>query len=329
MSSTTQQHIRFQQIIIFVAIALFLIKIGAWYLTNSVAILTDALESIVNIVSAFIGLYSLSLSAKPKDENHPYGHGKIEFVSASIEGTLIIGAGLLMIYEAVRNLYYPKTIHQLDNGIALIVLTATINYLMGYWSIKRGKRFHSPALVASGQHLQADTLTTFGIVVGLILLYFTQIKWLDSAIALVFAFFVLYTGGTIIRKSLAGIMDEADDKLLSKVVMLLETHRNTNWIDIHNLRIIKYGSILHFDCHLTLPWYFNVEEAHSEVDILEDLIKEHFGVTAEMFVHVDGCKPFSCELCQKENCSKRQVAFKKYITWTTENVRTNERHQLS
>lgn len=328
MLDTKQQNIHFQQLIIFVAVALFAIKLVAWYHTGSVAILTDALESIVNIVSAFIGLYSLMLSAKPKDKNHPYGHGKIEFVSASIEGTLIVAAGVVMIYESIQAFRFPRTIEHLDYGIGLIVFTAIINYIMGYWSEKRGKRLHSPALIASGKHLQSDTLTTVGIVIGLLLLYFTEIQWLDSLVALIFAIFIIYTGGTIIRSSLAGIMDEADTKLLEKVIAVLQNNRTENWIDVHNLRIIKYGSILHFDCHLTVPWYFDVNEAHDEVKRLEDLIKDTFGADTEMFIHVDGCLLLSCKICQKEDCTKRKANFEAPITWTIDNVILNQKHQL-
>jgi cation diffusion facilitator family transporter len=327
MSNDIQLNIRFQQLIAFVAVSLFSIKIFAWYITGSVAILTDALESIVNILSAFIGLYSLMLSAKPKDKNHPYGHGKIEFITASLEGVLIASAGFFMIYEAVIAYRFPQVITQLDSGIALIFLTAIINYLMGFWSIKRGNRLHSPVLVASGKHLQSDTLTTVGIVIGLILIYLTDLLWLDSLVAFIFALLIIYTGGTIVRKSLAGIMDEADGRLLKKVTLLLQNNRNENWIDIHNLRIIKYGSILHFDCHLTVPWYFNVYEAHEEVKRLEDLIRDNFGKTAEMFIHVDGCLAFSCPICQKENCDKRKKTFENTMVWTIENIVTNQKHQ--
>jgi cation diffusion facilitator family transporter len=325
-TAANNANIRFQQWITLVAVLLFVVKMVAWYLTHSVAVLTDALESIVNIVSAFIGLYSLGLSAKPKDRNHPNGHGKIEFVTASIEGTLIVAAGGLMIYEAIQALYTPHPIAALDMGIALILATAVVNYLMGYWSVRRGEVQRSPALVASGKHLQSDTVTTIGIIVGLGLIYVTKLMWLDSLVALIFAVFIIYTGGSIIRKSLAGIMDEADDKLLEDVVALLQTHRRDNWIDVHNLRIIKYGSVLHLDCHLTLPWYFDVAEAHVEVNYLENLIRNHFGEAAEMFVHIDGCSTEACFICQKKDCEKRLAAAQKPILWTVENVSNNKRH---
>lgn len=265
-----KQNYNFQKIVAATGVLLFIIKLGAWYITNSVAILTDALESTVNVTSAFIGLYSLFISAKPKDRHHPYGHGKVEFISAAIEGTLIACAGLLIIYEAIKNLLgTPETIGQLDYGILLITVTAIINYVVGAIAVNKGRQNNSLALVASGKHLQSDTYSTIGIILGLILLFFTKMAWLDSVVALIFALLIVYTGYKIIRDSLRGIMDEADEKLLKKMVDLLEAHRTPEWIDLHNMRIIKYGSTLHLDCHLTVPWYLNVHEAHREIDKLD------------------------------------------------------------
>jgi cation diffusion facilitator family transporter len=123
-----------------VDIALFITKIFAWYLTNSVAILTDAFESTINVIAGFIGLYSLYFSAQPRDANHPYGHVKVEFVSAAIEGTLITIAGIVIIYEAVKNLQEPPQLKQLDYGIILVAITAAVNYGVGYIAIKKVKR---------------------------------------------------------------------------------------------------------------------------------------------------------------------------------------------
>ena len=162
---------------------------------------------------------------------------------------------------------------KLDYGILLVSITAIINYITGSYCIKIGKKNNSLALVASGKHLKSDTWSTIGIIIGLILIYFLHWPWLDSGVAVIFAFIIIYTGYTIVRKSLAGIMDEADNELLKKLVAFLQENRRENWIDLHNVRIIKYGSILHLDCHLTVPWYLNVHEAHDEIDILSQKIK--------------------------------------------------------
>lgn len=320
------ENYRFQKIITAAGIMLLVIKFVAWYMTGSVAILTDAMESIVNVISGFVGLYSLYLSALPRDKNHPYGHGKVEFISAFIEGGLITIAGIIIIYEAVGNLRNNTEIIQIDFGIYLVAFTALINYLLGYFAIKKGRKNHSLALIASGKHLQTDTYSTLGIILGLIIIQFTRIYWLDAVIALIFSGIIIYTGYKIIRTAISGIMDETDDKLLNEVVDLLNKKRSINWIDLHNLRIIKYGSTLHFDCHMTVPWYFNIKEGHNEVDKLEDIVKEYFGDRVEFFVHLDACKDYSCSICAKTDCPVRQHPFIKKIDWTPENICKNEKH---
>lgn len=307
---------------------LLLIKFAAYYLTHSVAILTDALESIVNVTAGFIGLYSLHVSAKPRDFDHPYGHGKAEFLSAAVEGTLILSAGVLIIYKAVDHLIHPHEVKKLDYGMLLILLSALVNLALGYASYRQGRRNQSLALEASGKHLMSDSYSTFGLIAGLLLLYFTRKPWIDSAVAILFGCIIIFTGYKILRNSIAGIMDEADQHLLERLVYLLNKERPPNWIDLHNLRIIKYGSVLHLDCHLTIPWYLNVHEAHEEVDALSREVREEFGESVELFVHTDGCLPFSCKICTKQECSVRKHNFEKRIDWTMENILANKKHQL-
>ncbi|MDO5636466.1 MAG: cation diffusion facilitator family transporter [Myroides sp.] len=326
MNSSATENFKFQRIIAVVGVLLFIIKIYAWYKTDSVSILTDALESTINVIAGFIGLYSLYLSSLPRDQNHPYGHGKVEFISASIEGALISIAGVVIIYEAINKLQYPNTVEQLDLGLILVAFTAVINYVLGFYAIKKGKKNNSLALIASGKHLQTDTYSTIGIIIGLIILYFTKIAWIDSVTALIFAGFIMYTGYKIVRESISGIMDETDELLLNEVVGFLNEERRPNWIDLHNLRIIKYGSTLHFDCHMTVPWYFNIEEGHKEVDALEDAVKNHFGDRIELFVHLDACKEYSCKICTKTDCPVRQHPLEEKVEWTVTNVSLNKKH---
>lgn len=323
------ETISFQKWVVVISVVLFGIKIAAWFFTNSIAILTDALESIVNIIASFIGLYSLVLSAKPKDADHPYGHGKIEFVSAGIEGLLITLAGVFIIYKAIANLFNPVAVTELNFGILLIVITAIINYTLGYYCELKGKKFNSLALIASGKHLKSDTYTTAGIVVGLLIFLFTKIAWVDSAVAILFAIIIIYTGTKILRSSIAGIMDESDDKLIQELIDVLNKQRRINWIDLHNVRIIKYGATLHIDCHLTVPWYFNVAEAHSEIDLFHNLISTHFGDRVEIFVHSDACQPFSCAICHKADCAVRQHSLVKTVQWNLKNIKQNNKHDVN
>ncbi len=322
-------NLKIQKRIAAISILLLITKTIAWYITGSVAILTDAFESIVNVTAGLIGVYSLYISAKPKDQDHPYGHGKAEFISAAIEGSLISIAGFIIIYEAVNNLVHPHEIKKLDYGIILIVISGLINYSAGAVCIKTGKRNNSLALISSGKHLQTDTWSTLGIVIGLMLILFTGFVWIDSLIAILFSLFIIFTGYKILRSSVAGIMDEADTSLLRKMVEMLNANRRENWIDLHNLRIIKYGSRIHLDCHLTVPWYLNVHEAHKEIDALAGLVKNKYGESVELFVHSDGCLDFSCKICSKTACTVRKNAFEKKMEWTIQNISSDSKHRLS
>ena len=325
----SKENLNLQKAITLIAIILFIVKLAAWFMTHSLAILTDALESIVNIVAGFLGLYSLNLSAKPKDADHPYGHGKVEFISAAVEGTLIITAGFFIIYKAVQSFFYPHEIAKLNFGIWLVSATAVVNFIAGSVCIATGKRNKSLQLIAGGKHLVTDTYSTIGISIGLVIIYFTGYIFIDSIIAVLVAIIIIYTGYTIVRTSIAGIMDEADEKLLKDIVAHLNKHRKENWIDIHNMRIIKYGSTLHCDCHLTVPWYLNVREAHAEIEALGALIKNEFGEAIELFVHSDGCQEYSCRICAKQNCLVRLHQFEKRITWTIENISHDAKHDIS
>jgi len=290
-----QLNFRIQRIVAIVAVVLFVFKLVAWWMTQSVAVLTDALESTVNVVAGFISLYSLYIASKPRDKEHPYGHGKAEFVSAAVEGGLVGIAGLVIIYEAINNFIHPHVIQKLDTGMAIIGFTAIINYATGWYAIKTGKKNNSLALVASGKHLQSDTYSTVGIVIGMAVIFWTNWIWLDSAVAIGFAFFIIYTGYTIVRSSLAGIMDEADHALLEKL-------------------------------DLTVPWYLNVHEAHNEVDAFSAIARNEFGESVELFVHADGCLDFSCKICSKAHCSVRKNPFEKKVEWDVHNIASNEKH---
>ncbi len=315
-----------QNILVAVSVVLFVLKMIAWYLTGSVAILTDALESTVNVVAGFIGLYSIILSAKPRDREHPYGHGKIEFLSSAIEGLLILIAGCIIVYKAIDNLMGPHELKQLDEGLVLIAITAVVNYIVGYVCVRKGKKEHSPILVASGSHLKSDTWSTLGIIAGIILIMLTDLQWIDSVAAMVFAFLIIYTGYKIMRKSVSGIMDESDSGIMTEIVSVLNTHRMDNWIDVHNMRVINYAGFYHIDCHLTVPHYINVNDAHKILDTLTKVFRGHFKDRVEFFVHVDGCIFQQCGICSVHNCPVRQREFVKHDEWTHDNILSDRKH---
>lgn len=323
-----QQNFRLQKWVTIVSVILFIAKMIAYYRTNSIAVLSDALESVVNVLAGFIGFFALYVAAKPRDAGHPYGHGKAEFISAAAEGALILCAGIGIIYESVIHFIEQTPLLRLNEGLYIISGTALINLALGLYCIRIGNKNASLALNSSGKHLVLDTLSTLLILVALGLMSYFKIYWIDKIVALLMAIIILYNGYQIVRKSVAGIMDEADEKLLQKMVHLLNENRQEKWVDLHNFRVMKYGAVLHIDCHLTVPWYLNVREAHAEIDKLVLLIKHEFGDAVEVFVHTDACMEFSCPICQVKNCPVRLHPFQKLVTWKMENIISNEKHSL-
>ena len=327
-TTSAKSNVRLQFIIVLIGALLLAAKFLAYYITQSNTILTDAMESIVNVVAGGLGLYSLIIAALPKDENHPYGHGKVEFISAGVEGTLIVIAGVLIIVKSIYSFIYPNAIMDLDKGIYITAAAGAVNYILGMWAVHQGEKTNSLALIASGKHLKSDTYSTIGLIIGLVLIWLTDWLWLDSVAAIVFGIVIAITGYKIVKESIAGIMDEVDYDLVSEIVQKLQDNRQENWVDIHNLRVIKYGGALHIDCHLTIPRYFIIEEGHEEVDAVEALLNQKIQDGTELFIHLDPCLPTSCHLCAKANCPVRSFEYIMQQEWTLENVMRNKKHGL-
>ncbi len=302
------------------------IKFLAWRLTHSNTILSDALESIVNVTAGSFALYSLWLAAKPRDKEHPYGHGKVEFISAGFEGGLVVLAGGVIIWRAVEALLNQQHLHNLDKGITLAGAAGAMNLLMGLTLKRRGQAAHSITMEASGEHLLSDAWSTVAMVCGLVLIHLTGLLWLDQVFAIIFACYIMYTGIRVFRRSVAGIMDEADPELAREVIAILEAHRKPEWVDVHNFRTIKYGPVLHIDCHVTLPWYHNLEQAHQEIADIEELVNTKCAREVELFIHMDPCVPRSCPICSLSGCQERKAAFETRIPWTLDTTLVNRKH---
>lgn len=309
---TDQIKLKVQKRIVLVSFVILIAKFIAYYVTHSVGVLTDALESIVNVVAGAVSLYSLHLAMQPQDRNHPFGHGKIELISASSEGILIIIAGIMIIYEAVKRLFFPVEIQKLDIGIYIIAFSGVINYLLGTYSIRTGKKHNSVALVAGGKHLHSDTYSTIGLVIGLLALFFTKISWIDSALALLFGGIIIFTGISILRQTITGLVDHADEQLLGEMVAVLNENRQPEWIDIHNTKIIKSGNYLYIDCDLTVPWYYTVEAGHNLGSQLKDVLNQKYGNRIQLTIHIDPCNITStnkCKKCMLAACPHRKSSF--------------------
>ncbi|MCF2490859.1 cation diffusion facilitator family transporter [Dyadobacter sp. CY347] len=301
------------------------LKFFAYYLTSSNAILSDALESIINVIASGFAFYSIYLSAQPKDRNHPYGHGKIEFFSAGFEGALIMIASLFIIIEAVNRILDPAPIQNLLQGSGFILFTILVNTAIGYKLLSEGKRVNSLALIADGRHLMTDSVSSMVLILSVGLIMLTGYVWIDSVASLLFGLFLAYNGFLLVSKSVAGLMDAVDDALLEKVVQTLKINKKTEWIDVHNLRVQQYGSDLHIDCHLTLPYYWELQKVHETIHNFENILKESHTGETEIFVHADPCLYQCCYFCRVEDCPVRAHAFIKDIDWDAASLVKNEK----
>lgn len=306
-------------------ILLMMAKFGAYFLTSSNFVLTDAAESVVNVLASSFAFFSIYLSAQPRDENHPYGHGKVEYFSVFFEGTLILLAGLVIIVKSVYGVFYPNAIHDLLTGALIIGITGVINGALGFYMISKGKTLPSITIEADGRHLITDMVTSSGLVIGLLLIHFTKILLLDSLLSILVGSYIIFTGYKLVRRSVGGLMDEADFDVVTNVVKVLNDQRREEWIDIHNFRAQKYGNELHIDCHLTLPNYFDLNRVHEEVSLVDKMINNKVTKT-ELFIHTDPCLPDCCHYCSMPNCPIRSAPKTEHIEWTMDRVIRNKKH---
>lgn len=307
-------------------IVLMLIKFVAYFITESNAIFSDAAESIVNIAASGFAYYSIYLAAQPKDLNHPYGHGKVEFFSVFVEGALIFIAGSVILVKAIYNIFFPQPVANVEEGMLLIFITSLINFGVGFYLIKRGRALRSLTIEADGKHLQIDAYSSIGLIVGLFIMKLTKLPWIDLALSIVLGFFILYNGYKLLRKSISGLMDESDQEVIDEVVAILKDKRKTEWIDVHNLRVQRYGQELHIDCHLTLPNYYDLSQVHDSISDFDQILNANLESKTEFFIHADPCLPECCHYCAVEDCPIRSEEFKKHIEWTSVNVTKNMKH---
>lgn len=315
-------------VVLIIGIVLMSVKFVAYWLTHSNAILTDAVESIVNVLAGAFALFSIYYASKPKDEDHPYGHGKMEFFSSGFEGGMITLAGVGMIVKGGLAFFRHEEVQSVDIGIYLTAAAGLVNYITGYILVQKARAAHSELMRASGKHLISDTISSIGLVMGLALVYFTGITWIDYLMAILFGLYITYSGFKMLKESVTNLLDTADYEKLKQLIALLNSQRREKWIDMHNLRVLKYGPLLHVDCHVTLPWYDTLEISHAEVHAVENLVKQNMPYEIEFFIHADPCIPSSCPVCIVQDCPVRQAAFVKKLEWNIDNVLPDKKHML-
>ncbi|MCC7147516.1 MAG: cation transporter [Phycisphaeraceae bacterium] len=263
------------------------LKFGIFGLTSSIAVLSDALESIINILAAGVMLYSVWLGSQPVDRGHSYGHGKAEFMAVGFEGAMILVAGALIAYKAIARLIVPAELERLSLGLGLMGLVGVLTCGLAFYVIRAGRRYASGPLLADGRHLLTDFTSTAGVWVGLILVYFTGLWWLDPVIALVMAALILWTSGQLLHQSILGLMDHADpadDVLIRR--MLDEEIAQGAIRGYHKLRHRHSGAFHWVDVHLQVPGQMTVAWAHELISRIEYRIEQALG-EADVTAHIE------------------------------------------
>jgi cation diffusion facilitator family transporter len=279
-------------------------------------------------VASGFAMYSIIYAARHKDDDHPYGHGKMEYVSVGFEGALIFITGIVVIIESIINLLQKHHIDKVDFGLMLTAISSLILFAMGSFLKKRGKKLNSEVLTADGKHLITDVITSLGIIIGLVVYKFTGYFWIDSVVAMLLALHIMFSGYKLIKQSLDTLLDKADVATIEKIALVLQQKRNKEWIDIHNLRLQKFGNNLHVDCHVTMPFYEPLDKIHAEIKILEKELNMEFDNPVEFFIHADPCMQLSCSICQVDNCAFRKNSFVREVKWNAGNLMLNKRHQV-
>lgn len=302
-----------------VGISMFIFKIGAYLITGSAAIFSDAAESVVHVLATSMALYSIIISSRPPDDSHPYGHGNVEYFSAGIEGLLIVIAAIVIIYEGVYSIIEGPELNQLGIGALVISIASVVNLLLGNYLIKIGKKTNSITLVADGKHVLTDSITSFGVMIAVVLVIITDIVMLDPIIAIIVALNILFTGWKLIRESIGGLMNEVKPETLHKLSDKLISIKKDYWIDIHELRFWQSGINVFIDFHLILPYYFTIQQSHEEESYIESELQNDFP-QADLKIHLDYCVPELCKFCNYDICQVRNEKRTESFTWNTDKL---------
>jgi cation diffusion facilitator family transporter len=276
-------------------LGILIFKFSAYLLTGSVSILSDAAESVVNVIAANVALISLVVAVSPPDEGHPYGHGKAEYISGFTEGGLVILAGLYVLYAAVQRLMSPVPLRNLDIGLIVLAVATAANYLTARFLLRVSVEADSMALEADAKHLLADVLTTVGVFAGLALVRLTGVLWLDPLVGIVVGLHILWLGTGVYRRALGGLMDTSLPPAEEKAIKaILDAHRD-DIVEYHAFRARKAGARRFIDLHLVLHRTMTVGQSHALTDHLEDHIEAELPDT-DITIHVEPCGP-SCARC--------------------------------
>ncbi|MCB9779542.1 MAG: cation transporter [Alphaproteobacteria bacterium] len=302
-------RVRVGMVSVVAGVAIFAAKLGAWWVTGSAAVLSDALESIVNVVAASFALFALRFAADPADEEHPYGHGKIEHMSAAFEGGLVTFAAAAILFQGVRALIVGVELQQLDVGLWVTGAAGLANLALGAFLVSRGKALGSPAIIADGRHVLSDVWTTVGVLIGLLLVRLTGILWLDPVAAVLVGLLLARTGLKLVREAAGGLLDETDPELIGRLCRTFDEEPVPGIIVLHHLRVLHHGDIVHVDAHAYAPEHWTVKQAHVALGQLEDRFLAALDADGDVALHFDPCKQARCPECDLPECPVRRAPF--------------------
>lgn len=272
-----QQKVQLGAVTLGVSLIALFMKVVAWRLSGSVALLSDALETIINVVAAIFAFAALIISALPPDHNHTYGHGKVEYLSTIIEGTLIVFTAIGIFYTAWVHWLHPNMLIAAWQGVIFNGLGGLVNLVWALILLRKGRNLSSPAVTASGRHMIADVWTTIILVVGVSLIPITGLYRLDALLSALIALNVLRIGFDIVRSSIAGLMDAAPDRSTVEKIENTIRHTGKGALQAHDIRARRSGALYFVDFHLVVPGQTSVEEAHAICDRIEDALKTELG----------------------------------------------------
>lgn len=303
-----------------VSFIVLILKIKAYFVTNSAAVLSDALETVVNVVTAVVALYAVKAAAEPADQEHPYGHGKMEYFSAAFEGGLVFFAALAILFNGVLALLQKTELHNYQQGFYYSLVATLFNLVTGFYLLRVGIKNNSEALKASGKHVLSDVITTVGVFISLGLVYLTNEPRIDALISLCIGLWLGFEAYKIVRANSSALLDEADTNLLDKLSLAIEKHRAPALIDIHHVRMIRSGNFHHIDAHMVVPEFYDIRTVHDLSHNFEKAVVTEYEFDGEFAFHNDPCHRMYCAVCSVDKCPVRQEPFKHLKPWTSQHM---------
>ncbi len=304
----SRARIRATSVSIIAGLIILALKIIAFRLTGSAALKSDAYEGVVNIVAAVFALGAIIFANEPADRNHPYGHGKIEHFSAAFEGGLISLAALIIVYEGALSWIRYEPLKSLDWGMAVNLASGLLNGALGLYLVRSGRRLRSAAIEADGHHVLSDFFTTLGLLAGLLLVWFTGLRWLDSLLAILMGLWLMRTGFVLVRGASSALLDIEDPRTLEGIIGEINRSAPPEIITIHGLRTLRSGRHTHVDVHMVIPEYLPIRDAHQLVEGFGASVLHQLGMEGEFHSHMDPCSRAYCTRCVVRDCPVRAEA---------------------